>query len=207
MLPKRRRIAAIILTALPGPALAHHGMDDATPGTLGEGIMSGFAHPVLGLDHLAFLLAAGLLASAAPRLGYRALAAFLTAGIAGALLHRAAIGLGPVEIGVAVSVLAAGGLLLALGRRTAIIASALAVPGFALAGLFHGHAFAEAVAESPAAVFIAHLAALTLAQAMITGAALLAARAVAGFGNLPFRAAGLGATAVGAFALVTAIGG
>ncbi|HEY4252904.1 MAG TPA: HupE/UreJ family protein [Roseomonas sp.] len=200
------RIAAIVMTALPGAALAHHGMDGVAPATIGQGIVSGFAHPVLGLDHLAFLLAAGLLAAATPRLGLRALVNFLAAVIAGAVLHRAAIELGPVEIGVAISVIAAGLLLLAFGRRPAIDGT-LAINGFRLAGVFHGYAFAESVAASPSDVFVAHLAALTLAQILIAGGALLLARAVAGLGSLPFRAAGLGATAIGAFALLAALQG
>jgi len=42
-------------------ALAHHGMDGRTPDTVATGLLSGLAHPLLALDHLACLLALGLL--------------------------------------------------------------------------------------------------------------------------------------------------
>ena len=87
--------------------------------------MSGIAHPVIGLDHLAFLVAAGVLAAAAPRrCGVWALVGFLGAGLLGALLHLAGVGLGPVEATVAVSVLLAGAALLAPPARLSPIASA-----------------------------------------------------------------------------------
>ena len=40
-------------------------MDGETPTTLYEGLVSGLAHPVIGLDHLAFIVAAGLIAAVA----------------------------------------------------------------------------------------------------------------------------------------------
>jgi len=183
-----RRLTAMALL-LPVPAFAHHPAGGLPPATLWEGVASGVAHPVLGLDHLAFLLAAGLLLAAAPR----ALLAFLGAGFVGALIHRAGIGLGPVEVMVAASVILAGALLVLAGRARP--ATALLVPGVALAGLFHGHALAEAAVASPTPVFAAYLSALALMQAGIA----LGAAALAGWtsGALPFRAAGLAAMVVG----------
>ena len=66
------RAMALAATSIAGLsptfALAHHGIDGRTPTTFAEGLISGLAHPVLGLDHLVFLLAAGL-AAGALRLG------------------------------------------------------------------------------------------------------------------------------------------
>lgn len=183
------RILATIALLLPVPALAHHPMDGAAPATLWQGLASGVAHPVLGLDHLAFLLAAGLLLAAAPR----ALLGFLGAGLAGALAHRAGYGLGPVEVMVAASVILAGAVLVLAGRARP--AAALLVPGFALAGLFHGHALAEAAMASPTPVFAAYLAALALMQAAVALGAMAASRWVSG--ALAFRVAGVAAMAVG----------
>ncbi|MBR0656504.1 HupE/UreJ family protein [Plastoroseomonas arctica] len=184
------RLLTVLALALPTPAFAHHPTGGLPPATLWEGIASGVAHPVLGLDHLAFLLAAGLLLAAAPR----ALLAFLAAALAGALLHRAGFGLGPVELMVAASVIAAGAVLVVAGRARP--AAALLTPAFALAGLFHGHALAEAAVDSPVVIFAAYLGALAVMQAAIALGAMLAARWVSG--ALPFRAAGLAAMAVGA---------
>ena len=181
------RLFAALAVLMPLPALAHHPDGRMAPATVLEGIASGIAHPVLGLDHLAFLLAAGLLA-APPR----ALLAFLGAGLAGGLLHRAGIGLGPVEVMVAVSVILAGAGLVA-GRLRLV--AALLVPGFALAGLFHGHALAEAAVASSAPVFTAYLVALGLMQGAIALGAMAASRWISG--ALPLRAAGVAAMAVG----------
>lgn len=136
-------------------------MGGAMPETLWQGFASGIGHPVIGLDHLAFLLTAGVLAAALPRNeAFRAIAAFLAAGMAGLALHMAGIGLGMTEALVAASVLMAGAALLT---------------GFALAGLFHGHAFAEAVIGAEATPIIAYLAGLAVIQgALMFGAMVLA---------------------------------
>ncbi len=38
-------------------------MGGATPSTLMEGFLSGVGHPVIGLDHLAFIVAVGIAAA------------------------------------------------------------------------------------------------------------------------------------------------
>ncbi|MFN8984581.1 MAG: HupE/UreJ family protein, partial [Alphaproteobacteria bacterium] len=60
---RRTSFALGLLALLPLPAAAHHPMDGAMPETLWQGFASGIGHPVSGLDHLAFLLAAGVLAA------------------------------------------------------------------------------------------------------------------------------------------------
>jgi urease accessory protein len=169
----RRNIFALSLMALlPLPAAAHHPMDGAMPETLWQGFASGIGHPVIGLDHLAFLLAAGVLAAALPRGdAFRAMAGFLAAGMVGLTLHMAGIGLGVTEALVATSVLLTG-LALLVAKR--VSAPAL-LAGFALAGLFHGHAFAEAVIGVEATPIIAYLAGLAVIQgALMLGAMTLA---------------------------------
>ena len=48
-----KRLAALLLTALPVAAFAHTGHGD-------HGFMDGFAHPILGLDHLLAMLMVGV---------------------------------------------------------------------------------------------------------------------------------------------------
>jgi urease accessory protein len=172
----RRQISILSLLALlPLPAAAHHPMDGAMPQTLWQGFASGIGHPVSGLDHLAFLLAAGVLAAALPRnQAFRAIAGFLAAGMAGLALHMAGIGIGMTEALVAASVLLAG-LALLIAKRVSARALLL---GFALAGLFHGHAFAEAVIGAEATPIIAYLAGLAVIQGgLMLGAVALAREA------------------------------
>ncbi|MCA4920174.1 MAG: HupE/UreJ family protein [Roseomonas sp.] len=169
---RRPSFALGLLALLPLPAAAHHPMDGAMPETLWQGFASGIGHPVIGLDHLAFLLAAGVLAAALPRgEALRAIAGFLMAGMAGLALHMAGIGLGLIEALIAASVLLVG-LALLVAKR--VSAPAL-LAGFALAGLFHGHAFAEAVIGAEATPILAYLAGL----AVIQGALMLGAMALA----------------------------
>ena len=49
------------------PASAHHPMGGRVPSNFFEGFMSGLAHPVIGLDHLAFIVAVGLFAAVKPQ--------------------------------------------------------------------------------------------------------------------------------------------
>ncbi len=192
-----KRLAALIALA-PLPALAHHPLGGEVPSTLWQGFASGVGHPMIGPDHLAFLLAAGVLAAALPAArGAFAILAFVAGGFLGSLLHIAGIGLGPVEVLVALSVALAGAALLA-GAPPALLPA-----GFALAGLAHGHAFAEAIIGAEPTPLVAYLAALALTQAAIGIAAMLVARrlAAAGHGIALRRAAGFAGVAVGALFL------
>ncbi len=167
------RLVALLALA-PLPALAHHPMGGAVPSTAWEGFASGVGHPVIGLDHLAFLLAAGVLAATLDaRRGAFAILAFVVGGFLGSLAHVAGVGFGPVEALVALSVVAAGGALLWRGVPVALVPA-----GFALAGLAHGHAFAEAVIGAEATPVIAYLAGLALTQAAIGLAVMVVARRV-----------------------------
>jgi urease accessory protein len=122
-------VIALILGSI-GPAFAH------APGAAGAGLAAGFAHPLLGLDHVMAMIAVGLWAS---QLGGRALwlvpASFVTAMAAGAAL-AAVTTLPAVELGIVGSVVVLG----------ALVACAARLPGAAgatmvgLFALFHGHA-------------------------------------------------------------------
>lgn len=184
-----KRLAALLAMS-PLPAMAHHAMDGATPDTWMQGFASGLAHPVIGLDHLTFLLAAGILAAGLGRYGAAAILAFVLAGFAGSLLHLSGIGLGPVEAIVALSVLASGLALLWRRMHDAVFPVALAV-----AGLFHGHAFGEAIIGAEQAPLAAYLAGLALVQLAVGIGTMLLVRHYAS--RLPqIRAVGAGAAAL-----------
>jgi urease accessory protein len=65
----RLSLSLIVLALGSAPAFAHHVMGGRTPATFVEGVLSGLGHPVIGLDHLAAVVAIGCLA-AAHREGY-----------------------------------------------------------------------------------------------------------------------------------------
>lgn len=187
----RSAAAAGLLTMVAAmPAAAHHPMGGETPTTLWQGLLSGFAHPVIGLDHLAFVVAAGVLA--APLAGRLLLpAAFVAAGLAAALWHVAGFDLPGAEIGVALSVVVLGGIAL-WGR--ALPAATLAVL-FALAGLLHGYALAESVVGAETQPVVAYLATFGMVQYAIALGAMAVTRSLAASHGALARAA-VGALAV-----------
>jgi urease accessory protein len=169
------RIAAFGLLAsfVSTQAFAHHMMGGKLPSTFGEGILSGLGHPVIGLDHLAFLIAAGVVAGVAG-LGLWMPVVFVLASILGVFVHMQDVNLPAVELLVALSVVAIGFLLagdwskLGRGAWAAI---------FTVAGLFHGYAFGESIVGAEPAPLGAYLVGLALIQSLIAvGVAALASR-------------------------------
>lgn len=160
-----------LLTAT--PALAHHPMGGEAPQTVVHGLLSGLAHPVIGLDHLAFVVLVGLASAASGRLLAGPLA-FVFATMAGTLVQVGGLRLPASELVIAGSVVLLGALLL-LGRR---MSGQAALAGFAGAGLFHGWAYGEAVLGSKMAPVTAYLAGFCLIQfGIAAGVALVAAKA------------------------------
>jgi urease accessory protein len=130
------------------------------------------------------------------------MAGFLAASMAGVALQLAGIGLGATEELVAASVLMVG-LALLMTRR--VSAGAL-LAGFALAGLFHGRAFAEEVIGAEATPILAYLAGLAVIQgALMLGAMALTRQATRARWLRP--AMGAAASLVGVGFLVVALVG
>ncbi len=102
-----------------------------------SGWVSGFSHPVLGLDHLLAMLCVGMLSTRMGKRGIWALpTTFVTVMLLGGILGIASIPLPGVETGIALSVLVFGSALLWGGR----LPTGLSYAGVALFAMFHGHA-------------------------------------------------------------------
>lgn len=161
-----RLILALGLVVASAPALAHHPMDGAMPETLWHGLLSGVGHPIIGLDHLAFVVAAGVLAGLAGR-PLLAPLGLVAGALAGAALHLGAISIPGAEILIAASVLVAG-VAVALGAR---VRAAALIAAFAVAGVFHGYAYAEAVVGAEQGVIAAYLVSFSVTQWLIAALA------------------------------------
>ena len=163
-----RLAGASTVLALPGTAIAHHAMAGAPPSSSLQGILSGLAHPVLGPDHLLFLLVAGLLVAALPAAARLATAVFLVLGqVLGTALHLSSVGMPGVEALIALTVIV-GGLILATRSPGA---PSLAVV-FAASGMLHGYAYAESIVGVEAGPLGAYLVGLALIQfAVVLGVA------------------------------------
>jgi len=174
-MPKTNLQGAVAVTAgllliASSPVLAHHPMGSMTPETMGQGLLSGLGHPVIGLDHLAFLVVAFLLASllkGASR--FVVPLAFIGATVAGTVLFLGATTVPMVETLVALTVVVGG--VLALMRRNigALVLGAL----FAVSGVFHGYAYGEAIIGAETTPLLAYLAGFAVIQyALIVGGVL-----------------------------------
>jgi urease accessory protein len=118
-----------------GAAMAHTGHDTTS------GFMSGLAHPVGGLDHLLAMVAVGLWAARCAPAGRRALApvAFVTCmALAAAFAYAGWLALPALELGIAVSVLLLGVLLLGGRKVPEGVALALVAGSAVLHGAAHG---------------------------------------------------------------------
>jgi urease accessory protein len=191
------------LLALPfclvaAPALAHHVMGGKTPSTVIEGLLSGLGHPVIGPDHLAFLLALGVVVGVGG-LNLALPALFVAAMAVGVVVHVNGIDLPAPELVVAGSVLLAGALI-AVGR--ALPAAAWGAL-FVVAGLFHGYAFGESIVGAESSPLGAYLVGLVVSQTILTvGTAFIARRMGMGMSGLAPRLVGIAIVAVGLATLV-----
>ncbi|MEM9157319.1 MAG: HupE/UreJ family protein [Cyanobacteria bacterium P01_F01_bin.33] len=144
------------------PARAHHPTGGDLPATFLQGLLSGLGHPVIGLDHLAFALALGVLAAFCHK-GMGTIAAFLGTSLLGTVLHLHAIDLPGVEMAIAGSTLMFGLLVLFRRARTPVIAVIAAV-----AGLFHGYAYGESIIGAEPTPLVAYLIGFTAIQAALS---------------------------------------
>jgi len=167
-------LAASVMLACQVPAYAHHAMDGDLPRTLVQGLLSGLAHPVIGVDHLAAIVGVGALAGVAGR-GVAPVLAFSAAMIAGVVLHLGGGDLPGGEILVGLATLMIGALLI---LRVAI-SPALAAALFAVAGVVHGHALGESIIGAEPTPIAAYLVGLFVVQTAIGLGACLAAQRLA----------------------------
>lgn len=162
---KQLGLGLVALTAMLSfaqPALAHHPLGGRLPSNLFEGFLSGVAHPVIGIDHLAFVIAAGLVAATKPK-GFLIPLAFVTASLLGTGLHLQLIDLPAAEAVISASVLIFG-VILAMGQRLSL---RTVVALGALAGTFHGYAYGEAIFGAEASPMVAYLTGFAMVQMAI----------------------------------------
>jgi urease accessory protein len=189
-------LLAVAMAALPAAAWAHHFMDDALPQTFLQGLLSGLGHPLIGVDHAAFIVASGFFLALLDR-GMVGVLVLIGGTLAGAAMHLLGIDVPGGEAGVALSVIVIGALVVA--RRK--IELAWVAAGLAVAGVLHGHAYAESIFGAEAAPLGAYLVGFSLIQlAVATAAFWIHRRIIAG------REAWAKPVAVGLGGVVGAVG-
>lgn len=171
-------VSGFLLTA--APAFAHHAFGGETPSNFFEGFLSGLAHPIIGLDHFAIVVSVGLLA-AVYSLGIFIPVSFLLAAMLGTEIHLAGVTIPGVELFVTGSILLFGLLMVMLDRFNFKLVVGLA----AIAGLFHGYAYGEAIFGAKMMPLLAYLAGFTVIQLVVSLVAFAVAKAIISRQNLP----------------------
>ena len=183
MSASRRLGVFALMMMITQPAWAHHPMDGKLPQTFLQGLLSGFGHPVIGIDHLAAIVGVGILAALAGRSAAVVLA-FSVAVIAGVGLHLSKVNLPAGELLVGLTTLLIGALVIARQSMGAGLAALL----FAIAGLVHGYALGESIVGAEASPLVAYLLGLLIMQTAIGVVVYAAVRSLA---RWPARATGL----------------
>lgn len=169
----RTALGAILLLPLQTMAAhAHHPTGGLMPTSFLHGFLSGIGHPVLGVDHFAFVVGIGLLA-AIGGFGLALPALFVVAMVAGLGVHLAGIDVPYAGVLLSLSVLGIG---LAIARGSEHRMSRLAPGLFAVAGVLHGHAFAETVVGAEPTPIVAYVIGLAMIQMTIAAVAWQASR-------------------------------
>ena len=171
----------LLIAALPSPAMAHDGTG------LAGGFAAGFIHPLSGFDHMLAMVAVGIWGAFLGRpLVYALPMLFPSAMALGGGMGMANVPTPPVELGIAISVVALGGLIL-FAMRLPVVLACVIVAVFAL---FHGYAHgmelpsaADPIGYSAGFVLctgLLHLAGIALGTLRATRAGTLALRGVGG---------------------------
>lgn len=186
--------AALVLACVPASA---HLLD----GRAADGFTGGFAHPLLGLDHVVAMIAVGLWGAflGAPAIWLLPITFPLVMALGGAaaILGVAVPG---VEVGIALSAIVLGAMI-ALAARPPLWTAALIVGAFAI---FHGHAHGAEL--PPGADALAFSAGFVVATGLLHLAGIafgLLTRWPAG--RIAVRLAGIGIVLVGAAFLSKAL--
>ncbi|ACB50302.1 hydrogenase accessory protein [Crocosphaera subtropica ATCC 51142] len=205
-------LTVLILLILAQPATAHHPFGGETPSNFFEGFLSGLGHPIIGLDHFAFIIASGLLGTKFKQ-GFLIPIAFVMATMIGTGIHLQAIDLPYPEMMIATSVIIFGGLLakkkhdFSFSNILTLIFATVAM----IAGIFHGYAYGEAVIGAEMNPIIAYLAGFAMIQLLCAfsafGLASLMNQQFQDKANFILRVIGFGISGIGFVFFGLAFGG
>ena len=138
-----KKLVAFAALMAASPAFAHHPLAGVEMTNFWHGLLSGIGHPLLGFDHLFFVVLVGIAAVYTGR-ALAAPLAYVGATLVGCVLMTFGLALPAIEPAIALSLLILG--YIVLSGRALGLSAALAL--FALAGVFHGSAFGEAMASA-----------------------------------------------------------
>jgi urease accessory protein len=130
----------LVWPLLDSQALAHHVMDGDVPATSLVGFISGLGHPIVDLEHLAFIIGVGFVAWLHKRT-YSLPLLFLIGMIVGVFVQFNFRELYSIEVAIAISVMVMGTLVVwprTLNTRTVLLA-------IGVAGVLHGYSYGASI--------------------------------------------------------------
>jgi urease accessory protein len=203
-------ISSIALLWSTQQAIAHHAMGGEIPTNFIEGFISGLAHPIIGLDHFAFVVASGLIAARLVNGIYIPIFFILTAML-GTGIHLLKLDLPFPEVLIACSVIAFGTIL--ASKNTRHLQTKLSVGVIttiaAIAGIFHGYAYGESIVGAQMSSLFAYLAGFSIIQSIVALSSLFLGKTMLSkLGDRPsviLQFLGLTVGAIGMVFLVSAV--
>jgi urease accessory protein len=195
--------AAVVLVPFVPPAFAHHVMGGELPNTAWQGVLSGLGHPIIGIDHFAFIVSVGLMSHLAGRLALLPLL-FVVGTALGCLVHVQGYNLPLSELGIALTI-AVAAVAVALHARIPIGILTLV---FLIAGALHGYAYGESIVGAEATPLVAYIVGFAVIQYCIAVGSGAALRTIVGRGYLgetvALRVAGAGIAVVASLCFISA---
>lgn len=152
-------LIALKLGLMSSIALAHHPSGGQLPQNSFEGFLSGLGHPVIGTDHLVFILILGVLSFFISK---RVLlpGLFLIGTALGCISHVFSFDIPFVEHSIAFSLVVFGAMLFSKALHKSLWVLPLAL----LSGVLHGYAYGESIIGTESNVLMSYLAGFTLVQ-------------------------------------------
>lgn len=203
-------ISSIALLWSTEHAIAHHALEGKIPTNFIEGFISGLAHPIIGLDHLAFVVASGLIAARQVN-GIFIPIVFILTAMLGTGLHLLKVDLPFPEVLIACSVIVFGTILASKNTRHLQAKLSIGLIGIiaAIAGIFHGYAYGESIIGAQASPLFAYLAGFSIIQLIVALSCLFLGKAMlAKLGDRPsviMQFLGLTIGAIGMVFLVSSV--
>jgi urease accessory protein len=195
--------AAVVVLPLVPPAFAHHVMGGELPSTAWHGLLSGLGHPIIGIDHFAFIVGVGLISHLVGRIVLLPLL-FVVGTVLGCFMHIQGHGLPWSEPAIAITIAVVAAMVAMRARVPISILATL----FVVAGAFHGYAYGESIVgaeTAPLATYIIGFAVIQYGLAVGSAAALrMIVRREYLSETRAVRMAGAGIALVAAFAFVNA---
>jgi urease accessory protein len=158
-------LALLEFLAITKSAIAHHPMGGEIPNNFITGFISGLAHPIIGLDHFAFIIASGLIVIGLNSFWFVP-TVFVSSTIIGTMIHLQSVNLPLPETVIALSLILFGALIASknywLKNNLTITLILTTLAG--IAGIFHGYAYGESIVGAEMTPLLSYLIGFTLIQ-------------------------------------------